>query len=122
VDPGLSAVFLLAGAGQVAAAPAPEPAPPRAMLTAEPPALVLPRALADCPRAAGSEIVVCGQRDADARYRLPEAAPGPDPDQPRNVLGLQISENVSAHVDPVQYQLPNGMIARGVVARVRIGF
>ncbi|HEY0012823.1 MAG TPA: hypothetical protein VGB79_08225 [Allosphingosinicella sp.] len=105
---------LLAAAQAAAAAPV--------MLAPERPQIVVPRALEGCTEAAGSEIVVCGRRDADARHRLTESVPAPNIDAPRNVMGLQISENVRAEIDPVQYQLPNGMIARGLVARVRIAF
>jgi hypothetical protein len=119
VDTQLTAV--LAAAVQAFAAPgatAPEPV----MLTPERPQIVPPRALESCGDAVGGEIVVCGRRDADARYRLRAGASAPSADEPRNVLGLQISENIRGEIDPVQYELPNGMIARGVVARVRIAF
>ncbi|HZF93942.1 MAG TPA: hypothetical protein VEZ20_03620 [Allosphingosinicella sp.] len=97
-------------------------AQPPAMLTPERPAVVQRRAVEACGEAVGSEIVVCGRREADARYRLPPEAPAPVADEPRNILGFRISENIRAQVDPVQYELPNGMIARGIVARVRIAF
>jgi hypothetical protein len=120
VDTGLGALFLTAVA-QAAAAPSAGQGP--AMLTPPPPsAIVIPPADEECPRATGSEIVVCGRRDADARYRLPPDAGARDPDAPRNILGLRISESVSAEIEPVQYAFPNGMIARGVVARVRVAF
>jgi hypothetical protein len=93
------------------------------MLTPERPALVQQRVVENCPEARGSDIVVCGRTDADARHRLPPGrAAGPEEDAPRNVLGFQISESIQAQLDPVQYQLPNGMIAQGIVARVRIAF
>ena len=110
---------ILLAAAQAATAPAPQPP---AMLTPERPEVVQQRVVETCGEAVGSEIVVCGRRDADARYRLPAEAPAPVADQPRNVLGLQLSESVRAQIDPVQYELPNGMIARGIVARVRIAF
>jgi hypothetical protein len=113
----LTAVLLAAAQ----ATPAPAAQPP-AMLTPERPELVQQPVVERCEEAVGSEIVVCGRRDADARYRLPADAPAAPGDAPRNVLGFQISESIHAEVEPVQYGLPNGMIARGVVARVRIAF
>jgi hypothetical protein len=95
---------------------------PPAMLTPERPDIVQRRAVEDCGQAVGSEIVVCGRRDADSRYRLPPETAAPAADEPRNILGFQISDSVRAQIDPVQYGLPNGMIARGIVARVRIAF
>ena len=112
---------LLAAAQASAAATAPAAQPP-AMLTPEQPQVVQQRVVETCEEAVGSEIVVCGRRDADARYRLPAEVPAAAADAPRNILGFQISDSVRAQIDPVQYELPNGMVARGVVARVRIAF
>lgn len=111
----LTAILLAA----TQAAPA---AQPPAMLTPERPQLVQQRVVETCAEAVGSEIVVCGRRDADAQYRLPTDVPAVAEDAPRNILGFQISDSVRAQIDPVQYGLPNGMIARGIVARVRVAF
>jgi len=76
-----------------------------------------------CPRAAGSEIVVCGRRDADERYRLRGGgSTGADSGAPRGPIGLQISDSVRMEVEPMQRVRSDGWIDRRVVARVRIAF
>lgn len=120
MDTGLTAVLL--AFGQAAAVPGPTDAP--AMLTPPPRAIVMPRIVEECPRASGSEIVVCGRRDADARYRIPPydgSAPG-EAAAPRNPLSLRISENVGGVIEPFQTVRPDGLAGRGVAVRVRVAF
>lgn len=101
-------------------APAP-PAEPPVMLTPPPPGIVILPAIERCPRAAGSEIVVCGRRDADERHRVRGIAHD-DPDAPRGPPGIQLSDSVRAEVDVSQILRSDGFVDRRVVLRFRIAF
>ncbi|HEX8643830.1 MAG TPA: hypothetical protein VF702_07945 [Allosphingosinicella sp.] len=92
-------------------------------MTPTPPDLAFPRLVDRCPRASGSEIVVCGRRDMDERHRLRGAGPsGADADGPSGPLGLQISDGVRMEVEPMQRVRSDGWVDRRVVVRFRIAF
>jgi hypothetical protein len=116
---GLTTITLAASLQPPAAPPA---AGAPAMLTPAPPEATMPRFAESCPEAVGSEIVVCGRRDADERHRLRGAGPSSDADAPRGPLGFQISESVRMEIEPVQFQRPDGFVDRRVVVRFRIAF
>jgi hypothetical protein len=120
MDTGLTAVLL----AFVQAAAVPQVADGPAMLTPPPPTIVMPRIVEECPRASGSEIVVCGRRDADARYRIPpsDGSASGEAAAPRNPLSLRISEKVGGVIEPFQSERPDGLVGRGVAVRVRVAF